>query len=51
MAAELSVPLLGQVPIDLKICAGGDVGEPLPLADEDAPLSKVFEAIAFEAKQ
>ncbi|MEM8501667.1 MAG: Mrp/NBP35 family ATP-binding protein [Cyanobacteria bacterium P01_D01_bin.1] len=47
MAAELSVPLLGQVPIDPKICAGGDAGQPLPLADEEAPLSKVFEAIAL----
>ena len=47
MAAELSVTLLGQVPIDPKICAGGDSGEPLPLADENAPLSKVFEAIAL----
>lgn len=47
MAAELSVPLLGQVPIDPKICAGGDTGQPLPIADEDAPLSKVFGAIAL----
>ena len=46
MAAELSVPLLGQVPIDPNICARGDSGQPLPLADKDAPLSKVFEAIA-----
>lgn len=47
MAAELSVPLMGQVPIDPKICAGGDTGQPLPLADEDAPLSQVFGAIAL----
>ena len=47
MAAELAVPLLGQVPIDPKSCAGGDAGEPLPLADEDAPLSQVFGAIAL----
>ncbi|MEA5466797.1 Mrp/NBP35 family ATP-binding protein [Leptothoe sp. PORK10 BA2] len=46
MAAELSVPLLGQVPIDPNICAGGDSGQPLPLADEAAPLSRVFETIA-----
>ncbi|MGD1899485.1 MAG: P-loop NTPase [Phormidesmis sp.] len=47
MAAELSVPLLGKVPMDHKICAGGELGQPLPLADENAPLSKVFEAIAL----
>ncbi|MEL7354715.1 MAG: Mrp/NBP35 family ATP-binding protein [Cyanobacteria bacterium P01_A01_bin.116] len=47
MAAELSVPLLGQVPIDPNICTRGDTGEPLPLADESAPLSQVFEAIAL----
>ena len=47
MAAELSVPLMGQVPIDSKICAGGDTGMPLPLADETAPISKIFEAIAL----
>ena len=47
MAADLSVPLLGQVPIDPKICAGGDTGKPLPLVDEEAPLSQVFKAIAL----
>lgn len=47
MAAELSVPLLGQVPIDPKICDRGDTGQPLPLSDEEAPLSKVFEVIAL----
>ncbi|MEM9906769.1 MAG: Mrp/NBP35 family ATP-binding protein [Cyanobacteria bacterium P01_D01_bin.44] len=46
MAEELSLPLLGQVPIDPKICQGGDRGQPLPLADEKAPLSLVFESIA-----
>ncbi|MEM8810938.1 MAG: P-loop NTPase, partial [Cyanobacteria bacterium P01_G01_bin.38] len=46
MAEELSIPLLGQVPIDPKICQGGDTGQPLPLADEKAPLSLVFESIA-----
>ncbi|MEM6597136.1 MAG: Mrp/NBP35 family ATP-binding protein [Cyanobacteria bacterium P01_C01_bin.69] len=47
MAAELSVPLLGQVPIDPQVCARGDSGQPLPLADEDAPLSRIFEGIAL----
>ncbi|MEM7793823.1 MAG: Mrp/NBP35 family ATP-binding protein [Cyanobacteria bacterium P01_C01_bin.118] len=47
MAQELTVPLLGQVPIDPQICQGGDTGQPLPLADENAELSKVFGAIAM----
>ena len=46
MAQELTVPLLGQVPIDPQICQRGDTGQPLPLADEEAELSKVFGAIA-----
>lgn len=46
MAQELAVPLLGQVPIDPKICQGGDTGQPIPLADSSASLSQVFEHIA-----
>ena len=51
MAETLSVPLLGKVPIDPKICQGGDTGRPLPLADETAPLSEVFGAIAIGLNQ
>ena len=46
MAQELATTLLGQVPLDPKICQGGDTGQPLPLADENATISRVFEAIA-----
>ncbi|NET51546.1 MAG: Mrp/NBP35 family ATP-binding protein, partial [Merismopedia sp. SIO2A8] len=51
MAQELSVPLLGQVPIDPQICQGGDDGKPLPLVDETAKLSQIFEAIAIGLNQ
>lgn len=51
MAQELAVPLLAQVPIDSKICQGGDDGKPLPLVDEAAPLSVVFRAIAVGLNQ
>ncbi|MEM6449954.1 MAG: Mrp/NBP35 family ATP-binding protein [Cyanobacteria bacterium P01_D01_bin.105] len=51
MAAELSVPLLGQVPIDPKVCDGGDTGRPLPLVDEKATLSRVFGLIATGINQ
>jgi ATP-binding protein involved in chromosome partitioning len=46
MAAELSVPLWGQVPIDPRVCAQGDAGVPLPLCVPDAPLSQIFGNIA-----
>ncbi len=47
LSLELAVPLLGQVPIDPQICQGGDMGQPLPLADEQTTLSQVFGAIAI----
>lgn len=46
MAQEMGTPLLGQVPIDPRICQGGDMGQPLPLFQPDAPLSQVFGQIA-----
>ena len=51
MAQDLEVPLLGQVPIDPQVCQGGDTGKPLPLTDETAPLSQVFEVIATSLNQ
>lgn len=40
------VPLLGSVPIDLRLRAGGDAGRPLVLADPDAPAAKELRAVA-----
>ncbi len=34
------VPLLGQVPIDVRLREGGDNGSPLVLSDPDAEASK-----------
>jgi ATP-binding protein involved in chromosome partitioning len=34
------VPLLGQVPIDVRLREGGDAGRPLVLTDPDAPAAK-----------
>ena len=34
------VPLLGQVPIDVRLREGGDAGSPLVLTDPDAPAAK-----------
>ncbi|MCW2947531.1 MAG: hypothetical protein JWR24_4248 [Actinoallomurus sp.] len=41
-----SVPLLGQVPIDVRLREGGDAGYPIVLDDPDAPASKELRAIS-----
>ncbi|MQA87702.1 MAG: P-loop NTPase [Streptosporangiales bacterium] len=40
------VPLLGQVPLDVRLREGGDEGKPLTLTDPDAPASGELRAIA-----
>jgi ATP-binding protein involved in chromosome partitioning len=40
------VPLLGQVPIDVRLREGGDSGVPLVVSDPDAPASKELRRIA-----
>jgi ATP-binding protein involved in chromosome partitioning len=40
------VPLLGQVPIDLRLREGGDAGVPLVLADPDSPASLELKKIS-----
>ncbi len=40
------VPILGQVPIDLRLRQGGDDGLPLVLSDPDAPAAQQIVAIA-----
>ena len=45
-ATGTSVPLLGQVPIDVRLREGGDSGVPLVLTDPDAPASKELRAVA-----
>jgi ATP-binding protein involved in chromosome partitioning len=41
-----SVPLLGQVPIDVRLREGGDEGRPIVLDEPDAPASKELRSIA-----
>jgi ATP-binding protein involved in chromosome partitioning len=41
-----TVPLLGQVPIDVRLREGGDAGMPLVLSDPDSPAAKELRAIA-----
>jgi ATP-binding protein involved in chromosome partitioning len=40
------VPLLGSVPIDLRLREGGDAGTPLVLSDPDAPAAKELRGVA-----
>jgi ATP-binding protein involved in chromosome partitioning len=46
----VDVPLLGQIPLDPRIVAGGDAGEPFVLAHPDAPaaaaLTKISDSLA-----
>lgn len=44
-AAELGIPLLGQIPIVEQIAASGDNGSPIAL-DSSSPVTKAFDAVA-----
>lgn len=46
LATELDAPLLGQVPIDRRICTGGDIGQPLTLTASSSAVGQVFIQIA-----
>ncbi len=45
-AAESSLPFLGEIPIDLEIREGGDIGKPVVISNPDSPVSKAFEDAA-----
>ncbi|NUP54125.1 MAG: Mrp/NBP35 family ATP-binding protein [Catenulispora sp.] len=45
-ATGAKVPVLGQVPIDVRLRAGGDSGEPITVADPESPAAKVLLGIA-----
>jgi ATP-binding protein involved in chromosome partitioning len=51
LADELQTPLLAQVPLDPKICSGGDTGEPLVIAQPEANASRVFSQVALGLQQ
>ena len=46
MAEELSVPFLGEVPIDTRVRSGGDEGKPIVVAAPEAPAAVAFQAVA-----
>jgi len=46
LAAEIGVPLLGQVPLEPAVSAGGDAGRPVALADETAAAQELAAIVA-----
>jgi ATP-binding protein involved in chromosome partitioning len=45
------VPLLGQVPLDVRLREGSDHGQPLVLTDPDAPAAQALQAVANQLAQ
>ena len=46
LAEQLGVALLGSIPLDPAVAAGGDTGEPASISSPDAPAAKAFAALA-----
>ena len=40
------IPLLGEIPLDERLRAGGDAGTPLVLTDLEAPATRVLTSVA-----
>lgn len=51
IAQELSAPLLGQIPLDPRICTGGDKGNPIALSQPDSVAAQTFKQIALALSQ
>jgi ATP-binding protein involved in chromosome partitioning len=45
-AAEMNIPFLGEIPIDIKLRIGGDIGRPLVDSDPESPQARVIVDIA-----
>ncbi len=48
LAAELGVPVLGRIPLEVPVREGGDAGRPVVLARPEAPAAEAFRALARE---
>jgi ATP-binding protein involved in chromosome partitioning len=46
LAAEIGAPLLGQIPVEAAVSAGGDAGQPVAVSAPDSPAGHAFRAIA-----
>ena len=45
LAAKYDAPVLGRIPLDPRVCASGDAGEPFAAADPETPSGKAFAGI------
>ena len=45
-AKQLNVPFLGEIPLDIRIREGGDVGRPIVTQDGESPVKEAFGKIA-----
>jgi ATP-binding protein involved in chromosome partitioning len=43
---DFNVPFLGEIPLDIKIRVGGDIGEPIVIAEPKSPVAQAFKRIA-----
>lgn len=50
LAAELEVPLFGEIPLDQTVREGGDAGRPIVLANPDSPAAVAFRAAAEQLR-
>lgn len=48
LGADFQVPLLGKLPLDLRIRQGLDAGQPIVTADPDSPISQQYRDIALQ---
>ena len=46
LAAELGVALLGQIPLEVALRSGGDIGEPVIVTHPDSEVARAFVALA-----
>jgi ATP-binding protein involved in chromosome partitioning len=46
MAADMGIPLLGEVPIDTRVRSGGDEGQPIVAAAPESPAGAAFIEVA-----
>jgi ATP-binding protein involved in chromosome partitioning len=51
LAAEAQVPFLGEIPIDPRVAACGDAGEPIVQKVPDSPVAKAYLALATNLDQ
>jgi ATP-binding protein involved in chromosome partitioning len=48
LAGELGVPLLGQIPLTRNLRHGGDIGQPVTVADQSGEAAQAFAVLAKE---